>query len=139
MADDDATRLRQALNNLMYEEMELRVGMSLSEGMTDLQLEEFEALIDRDRDLLSAWLRRNSPDFEHDPKFKLMESALPSTIDPLDLVAEYAATKWLELNRPDYREVVEATKAQLTAELKRYTDDPGSIVAAHEVQTSEAG
>ena len=104
----------------MHDELEFRVGSRLSDGMNDDQLEEFEAIIDRNTDSLSGWLRSNSPDFENDPQFKKMESAFPPDIDPLELVAEYAATKWLALNRPDYQAVVRGVSDRLMDELRQW-------------------
>lgn len=59
---------RQAFLQHLYEELELRVGTRLSEGMSDDQLTQFEKLIDANDD--------------------------------------QGALKWLEANRPNYREVV---------------------------------
>jgi len=65
----------------LYEELELRVGTRLSEGMSDDLLAEFEKLIDAND--------------------------------------EAGALKWLETNRPDYKQVVaeelEKLKQEVTA------------------------
>lgn len=99
----------------VYEELELRVGTRLSDGMSDAQLQEFEAIIDRKMETVDAWLTQFSPEYQMDPAFARLQQAtkLPAT-DPA-LKAEFAATKWLEHNRPNYREVV----AQVLEELKR--------------------
>jgi len=60
MPDDQ----RQAFLQHLYEELELRVGTRLSEGMSDDQLAQFEKLIDAndDRGAL-AWLEANRPNY----------------------------------------------------------------------------
>lgn len=99
----------------IYDELELRVGTKLSDGMTDEQLGEFEQIIDRKDDVVVAWLEKYVSDYRNDAAFsKLKESTKLESDDP-SLRAEYAATKWLEVNRPDYREVV----TQVLDELKR--------------------
>jgi hypothetical protein len=49
----------------IYETLELRVGMTLAEKMTDAQLDEFEAFIDRnDEDGALKWLETNFPNYK---------------------------------------------------------------------------
>jgi hypothetical protein len=106
---------KQAFLQHIYEELELRVGTRLSDGLSDAQLEEFEKIIDRDQATIDAWLAQYSPNYQEDEIFKRMQQA--TKLDPADpnLRTEYVATKWLEVNRPDYRQVV----AQVLDELKK--------------------
>lgn len=56
---------RQAFLQHLYEELELRVGTRLSEGMSDTQLAEFEKLIDaNDEQGALAWLETNRPNYK---------------------------------------------------------------------------
>jgi hypothetical protein len=49
----------------IYETLELRVGMSLAEKMTDAQLDEFEGYIDRnDEEGALKWLESNFPNYK---------------------------------------------------------------------------
>jgi hypothetical protein len=109
------------LRTVVMTELERRVGTRLSDGMSERQLGEFEALIDRDRGQLSDWLREYSPDFENDPQFKKIETAMPD-LDPLALAAEYAASKWLELNRPDYQQISRLAMHEIAEELSKWAN-----------------
>lgn len=106
---------KQAFLQHIYEELELRVGTRLSDGLSDAQLEEFEKIIDRNQATIDTWLANYAPNFQEDEIFKRMQQA--TGLDPADpsLRTEYVATKWLEVNRPDYRQVV----AQVLDELKK--------------------
>lgn len=108
---------KQAFLQHIYEELELRVGTKLSDGLSDHQLEEFEKIIDRDHAVIDAWLSAHVQDYVSDQVFQRMQQALK--LDPSDpnLKAEYAATKWLEVNRPDYRDVVKQVLEELKAEI----------------------
>lgn len=56
---------KQAFLQHLYEELELRVGTKLSEGMSDDQLAEFEKLIDNnDEQGALAWLEKNRPNYK---------------------------------------------------------------------------
>lgn len=102
----------------IYEQLEYQVGAKLSEGMSDAQLEEFEAIIDRKADVIDAWIAAQAPQFETDSVYaKIKESPAGAALAPADLKAEYAATKWLEVNRPDYREVVAGTLESIKQEV----------------------
>ncbi len=108
---------KQAFLQHIYEELELRVGTRLSDGLTDQQLEEFEKIIDRDQATIDGWLASHVQDYMNDQIFQRMQQALQ--LDPTDpgLKAEYVATKWLEVNRPDYRDVVKVVLEELKGEI----------------------
>lgn len=56
---------KQAFLQHLYEELELRVGTRLSEGMSDDQLAEFEKLIDaNDEQGALHWLEANRPNYK---------------------------------------------------------------------------
>jgi succinate dehydrogenase flavin-adding protein (antitoxin of CptAB toxin-antitoxin module) len=99
----------------IYSELELRVGTRLSDGLSDAQLEEFEKIIDRDQEKIQSWLAENAPAYTQDEAFVKLQQATELDANDPRLVAEYTATKWLEVNRSDYRQVV----ADVLGELKR--------------------
>jgi succinate dehydrogenase flavin-adding protein (antitoxin of CptAB toxin-antitoxin module) len=101
----------------IYDQLEQRVGVKLSEGMSDAQLEEFEAIIDRKDDVVKPWLESYAPQYQSDELFGKLQQATKLPADSPALRAEYAATKWLEVNRPDYRDVVAATLESLKQEI----------------------
>ena len=99
----------------IYDELELRVGTKLSDGMSDAQLEEFESIIDRKDDVIVSWLAKYVPNYHNDSVFIQLQAATNLDVNDPNLRAEYAATKWLEVNRSDYRDVV----AQVLDSLKK--------------------
>jgi hypothetical protein len=103
----------------IYDELELRVGTKLSEGMSDEQLSEFEAIIDRKDEVVAAWLQKYSADYRNDPIFMQLQKTMQVGTEDANLRSEYAATKWLEINRPDYKSVVsqvlEGIKQEITS------------------------
>lgn len=106
---------KQAFLQHIYEELELRVGTKLSDGLGDDQLDEFEGIIDRKEDAVDAWLTQHVPQYQSDEVFTRLQQSTGLGADDARLKAEFAATKWLEVNRPDYRNVV----AEVLEELKR--------------------
>lgn len=108
---------KQAFLQHIYEELELRVGTKLSDGLSDQQLEEFEKIIDRDQATIDTWLNAHVQDYLSDEVFKRMQQALKLEATDPSLKAEYVATKWLEVNRPDYRDVVKQVLDELKSEI----------------------
>ena len=123
---------KQAFLQHIYEELELRVGTKLSDGLSDQQLEEFEKIIDKDQAVIDNWLTVHVQDYQNDDIFKRMQQALQ--LDPTDpnLRAEYVATKWLEVNRPDYRDVVKQVLDELKSEITANRD---AILGSNPTQT----
>lgn len=108
---------KQAFLDHFKEQLELRVGTKLSDGLQDAQLAEFESFIDRDEARVNEWITRNVPDYQNDPVFQQLSGGAPSDTPPLVLMSEYASLKWLGINRPDYRDVVARTMDELKAEI----------------------
>ncbi|MBC7942970.1 hypothetical protein H7X68_00510 [Candidatus Saccharibacteria bacterium] len=108
---------KKAFLQHIYDELELRVGTKLSDGMSDEQLEEFESIIDRKDDVITAWLEKYVPDYHNDESFSRIKEATGLDVNDAGLRAEYAATKWLEVNRPDYRDVVAGVLDELKKEI----------------------
>ena len=103
----------------IYDELELRVGTKLSDGMSDAQLEEFEAIIDHKDDIIITWLAKYIPNYHNDDGFMKLQETMDIDVNDPNLRAEYAATKWLEINRPDYKDVV----AKVLEDLKKEVVD----------------
>ena len=101
----------------IYDELELRVGTKLSDGMSDDQLEEFESIIDHKDDVIVTWLEKNVPNYHNDVIFMQLQTSTGLDVNDTNLRAEYAATKWLEVNRSDYRQVVAAVLEELKNEV----------------------
>lgn len=106
---------KQAFKEHIYNELELRVGVRLSDGLSDEQLSEFESFVDRNDEKVRAWVAAHTPDYVNDESYKQLKANAPEGVDENAVLAEYASLKWLGLNRPNYRDVV----AQVLDELKR--------------------
>lgn len=113
---------KQAFKEHIYSELELRVGTRLSEGLSEAQLAEFESFVDRDDEKVLAWISRYVPDYQNDESFRQLQSTAPQGVDMSVLLAEFASLKWLNINRPDYRDVVRDTLEDLKREITSNRD-----------------
>ena len=101
----------------IYDELELRVGNKLSEGLSDEQLEQFESIIDHKDEEVVSWLAKNVPDYHNEANFIAMQSSTGLDVNDPSLRSEYAASKWLEVNRPNYKDVVKTVLEELKNEV----------------------
>ena len=108
---------KKAFLQHIYDELELRVGTKLSEGLSEQQMGEFEAFVDRDEDKVRTWFEKNMPDYAAQPDFQQLKTSAPADVPEIAVMSEYASLKWLELNRPDYRQIVAAELEKLKAEI----------------------
>lgn len=108
---------KQAFLEHIYSELETRVGVRLSEGLSDAQLQEFESFMDRDEPKVRGWLEAHVADYQQDPTFLQLQQNVPSDTQEIAILSEYASLKWLGMNRPDYREVVRAVLDELKREI----------------------
>lgn len=106
----------------IYSELELKVGTRLSDGLSDTQLEEFEKIIDRNEEAIDTWLSLHAPNFMQEEGFTRLQQATKLEATDPSLKSEFAATKWLEVNRPDYRSVVAAVLEELKKEIMANRD-----------------
>jgi aspartyl-tRNA synthetase len=113
---------KQAFLAHIYSELELRVGVRLSEGLSDEQLSEFESFVDRKEDKVQAWINANTPEYLSDPAYQQLKANAPEGTEETILLAEYASLKWLNLNRPNYRDVVAQVLGELKAEIMSNRD-----------------
>lgn len=108
---------KRAFLDHIYSQLELRVGAHLSEGLSEAQLSEFEAFVDRNVEKVHAWVSVYSPAYARDPAFlELQAKAAPGT-EAIVILSEYASLKWLNINRPDYKQVVARVLGEIKQEI----------------------
>ena len=85
--------------------------------MSDSQLEEFANIIDKTPGVVEGFLAKYAPNYQQESMFQRLLQASGAAADDTRLRDEFAATKWLEVNRPDYRDVVAAVMSELKKEI----------------------
>ena len=106
----------------IYSELEMRVGERLSQGMSDAQLDEFADIIDKKPNAVDNFLAKYASNYQQDKMFQRLVQATKADPNDPRLKDEFAATKWLEVNRPDYRDVVAAVMDELKKEIVAHRD-----------------
>lgn len=113
---------KQAFLDHIYNELELRVGVRLSDGLSDDQLKEFESFVDRDDAKVRQWVSLNAVDYANDQSYQQLKQNAPRDTDEGAILAEFASLKWLGMNRPNYRDVVSQVLDELKGEIMSNRD-----------------
>lgn len=116
---------KQAFLQHTYETLEERVGMRLASSLSEAQLEEFEGFASQNEEKTYTWLNQNVPDYQSQDDYKQLASSAPEGVTPLMVAAEYASVRWLEINSPNYRQVVAEELTKLRDEIIASKDQIG--------------
>jgi len=112
---------KRAFLEHVYNELESRVGVKLTEGMSEEKLDEFAFFVDRNEEKIREWFKNNLADYASQPDFEKIKNNSPN-LDEISLLSEYGAMKWLQKNRPDYSKIVMMILGELKAEIKANKD-----------------
>lgn len=110
----------------IQEELENRVGEKISEGMTTEQLEEFDGIMQKDRNVMIKFLTKLG-DYRQDEIYQKLLQKYNVTEGTLEILGEYLSVKWIQLNRPDYARVAQDIETEFKQEIINAHDE---IIAA---------
>jgi hypothetical protein len=107
---------KDMLLEYVYQELVNRVRVRLIEGMPDRLIDELEYFIDKNVYKMERWLEENMPDYENHPIF----IHLLKTIDGGDratILSEFGIIVWLNVRKPNYRQIVRDEFEKLTEDI----------------------
>lgn len=85
----------------VLEEATFRIGEAVTEGLTDQQSEEYEAIIDDNHDVIDAWLDENVPDYKDSPIYQAYVEEYDDDPEKNNPAKLFATVAWLQVNVPD--------------------------------------
>ena len=114
-------------------ELENRVGEKMSEGMTPEQLEEFDGIMRKDRNVMIRFLSKLG-DYRQDEIYQKLLQKYNVTEGTLEILGEYLSVKWIQLNRPDYAKVAQDIESEFKQEIIRSHDEIIEVLKQAEAQ-----
>lgn len=115
----------QAFKAHVQEEIEIRVGERISDGITTEKMQEFEHIIDDIPGYIESWVTKYAPSFREDALYQTLMNEKDDELTEADLLSEYASMKWLQINRPDFTQIIAEVMNEMKHELR---DNSGKIV-----------
>lgn len=108
---------KQAFMSHVQEELEVRVGEKMIQGLTNEQVHEFEGIMDNDQMVIRKVVAELGRDFRQDEIYKKILEKHGVTEGTWEIIVEYLSIKWIQKNRPDYKDVFNATVEELKREI----------------------
>jgi len=87
-------------------EAQVRIGETISKELTDSQLDEYQAIIDGDNDVIAAWLEKNVPSYKDEAAYQAFEEVAVSDPEHNDPAKLFASIAWVQLTVPHIQDVV---------------------------------
>ena len=110
-------------NFLQYaqDQLEVRIGEKMSEGLSEEQLDEFERIIDNDQETVQKWLA-NAGDYKNDEIYKKLLDGSEVAEDTPEFLNDYVTAKWLDQNCPQYQDIIRESIEGLQQEISQQKD-----------------
>lgn len=108
---------KNAYLNQVQDELELRVGTKMSEGLTLDQVAEFEGIMNNDQQVIRKVVSELGMDFRTDDIYKKLLERHGVKEGTWEIIGEYLSIKWIQKNRPNYHDIVKATLEELKADI----------------------
>ena len=113
---------KQSFLQYAQDQLEVRIGEKMSEGLSDDQLDEFERIIDNDQETVQKWLA-DLGDYKTDETYqKLLENSEEDADSP-EFLADYVTAKWLDQNCPQYQDIIKESLEGLQAEISSQKEE----------------
>lgn len=107
---------KDAFLQYAQDQLEMKIGEKMSEGLSEEQLSEFEKIVDNDKETIDRWIA-NSGDYQNDVIYQKLVESLGSENE--EVLSDYVTAKWLDQNCPQYRQIItdsiKAIREEITA------------------------
>ena len=103
---------KEAFLQYAQDQLEIRIGESMSESLNDDQLSEFERIIDNDPATLQGLLDSYG-DYQNDEIYQTLKRNTGAQDGDNSLLSDFVTAKWLNQNCPQYQQIIKDSLAIL--------------------------
>jgi hypothetical protein len=104
----------------VLDELNMRVGEAMLEGLSSEQIGEYEAIINGDEAIISAWLDAHDPEYADTIAYQQLSEGDGDDAEKVPANKVYASMAWVEKNHPNLNETVASIKATMKTNLEQY-------------------
>ena len=108
---------KQAFIEHTRAEMEMRVGEQMIKGLTTDQVQEFEGIMKNDQQVIRKVVAELGQDFRNDEVYQKVLQKHGVSEGTWEIIGEYLSIKWIQKNRPDYKDIVSSVFEGLKQEI----------------------
>ena len=110
---------KEAFLQYAQDQLEVRIGEKMSEGLSDEQLDEFEKIIDNDQTTLDKCIA-GAGDYKNDAVYQKLAENIGGSEQ--EVLGDYVTAKWLDQNCPQYQQIIQESLDSLRAEISANKD-----------------
>ena len=104
---------KQSFLDYAQDQLEVRIGEKMSEGLSEEQIAEFEKIIDGDQQTVDGLLA-GFGDYQNDEIYKRL---VQNGGDEASILNDYVTAKWLNQNCPQYPQIIQDSLDGLKEEI----------------------
>lgn len=111
----------QKSNFMQYaqDQLEVRIGEKMSEGLSEDQLDEFEKIIDNDAATINKWLE-SIGDYKNNEIYQKLVTAAGG--ESQEVTNDFVTAAWLSQNCPQYEQIINSSMNDLREEITANKD-----------------
>lgn len=94
-----------------------RIGRAVTENLDEQQLNEYEAIINDNHDVIDAWLDANVPDYKDSPVYQEIEAGYDEDPEKNNPAKLFASIAWVQKNVPNVDMIIASTLVAYKQEL----------------------
>lgn len=94
-----------------------RIGLAVTQNLSEQQFNEYEAIVNNDHTVISTWLSKNVPDYKDSPVYQSFVEGYEADPERNDPAKLFATVAWIQANVPNLQERIDKTLAQVKREL----------------------
>ncbi|MDB5162540.1 MAG: hypothetical protein JWO54_62 [Candidatus Saccharibacteria bacterium] len=98
-------------------QLNYKIGEALTAEYSEQQINEYEAIINDDHDVIDAWLSQNVPDYKDSPVYQELASGYDSDPEHINPAKVFASLAWTQVNSPNAQDTVAKVIDQYRQEL----------------------
>ena len=98
------------------DQLQTFIGEAISATLSEQQLNEYQAIIDDDTEVIDAWLENNVPDYKNAALYQEFAEGFDSDPEQNSPEKLFATVAWIELNVPNRQAIVDEVIANFKPE-----------------------
>lgn len=95
------------------------IGMAITNTLSEAQFNEYQAIVDDNQDVITAWLAKNTPDYKDSIMFQQFEEGYASDPEKNSPEKLFASIAWIQLNVPNVEALIAGALDAYRQELAR--------------------
>lgn len=114
----DTEKLTDEQKSAVLEQVRTIIGETISEQLSEEQLNEYQQIINEDIDVIQEWLEQNVPEYKKSVVYREIAAHVEADPEHNNPEKIFASIAWVELNVPNVKEITDRVLETFEPELE---------------------